>query len=104
MTIEFKRGDTLRIEDITLVDDNGAQITDLSDLSIRCQARTAIANSLAIDFIVEKGTDSFTLDAGDTKECPTGYLKADIEYTTISTGEIVSTADFTIKCVEDRTI
>lgn len=100
MTVQFKRGDTLRITGIEVLDENG-EPTDLTSVDIKCQARTE-SGDVAIDFTVTKDmATSYTLDAGDTRQCPVGLLRADIQYT--DNGVISSTNTFTIICVKDQT-
>ena len=106
MTIQFKRGDTLRITGIEVLDENG-NATDLTAVDIKCQARTQ-AGDVAIDFTVTKDTaTSYTLDAGDTRQCPVGLLRADIQYTDGAIngvgGTVSSTNTFTIICIKDQT-
>ena len=97
--ITFKRGDTLTVVGCELQDENGLPVP-LSDIVIRCHARTS-TGALAIDFIVQKLGDQFNLLAGNTEDCPIGVLTADIEYE--ENGVVNSTQDFKIKCLRDWT-
>ena len=98
--ITFKRGDTLKLTGIQLLDDNDQPVL-LDSIQIRSQVRTP-RGKLAFEFTVTKGSFTYDLDAGDTSLCPLGDLICDVQYT-FPDGEIQSTDDFRIRCEGDQT-
>lgn len=93
--IAFKRGNTLKLTGIQLLDDNDQPVL-LDNIEIRSQVRTH-RDQLAFEFSVTKGVYTYDLDAGDTASYPLGDLVCDIQYT-FPDGEIQSTDDFRIRC------
>ena len=101
--MEFKRGDSFILTAAATDESDVAQ--SITGWTIRCQIRDKRDNliSEAVVTVTNAAGGLYKMVVSDTTDWPLETLYADIEYTT-DAGQIVSTADFTIEVLKDRTL